>query len=298
MFYCRKKMFPVALMIFILTAGANSASASWWELGSAKQELSVPYGTEEVKREERMIAGRKLDFIYYASSQGAAAIKDFYRKKLSASGWTEQELMQNLKKLPAVRVTPEMEDSMGRTMYFSKDPEQVIISFMPSEFSRDNKTRFTVSYSKTNDNASSSKEAENVFPKLLAHPKKDVTPVYPGASLLTLSEQDKTMRATYSVSSDIEPVANFYKDNMSAKGWNLVDMKPIERKVAGGVSGDCPSCKKLTPAADMKIELALTELNFSNPSGDKCNIMLSNASNASENMSITTILVDYAENKK
>lgn len=299
-----KKIFLAVFITIMLLFGVNSAYAAWWDIVSLNKGLPVPSDTEEVKREERLIVGNKFDFIYYVSKSDITVIKNFYRSKLVASGWVEQELAQDLKQLPGVKINPDMEQTLGHNLSFSKDEEQLIISFLPSQYSRDNKTRFTVCYGKIAKDFKETQETPTL-PALIDKPKKDVAPVYPEASLVALSEQAKSLKASYAVKSDIEDVLVFYKENMPGYGWSLVNEKPIDRKTAGGLSGldleDCPSCKNSLPAAgNAAIELRFGQLDFSNQAGDRCSIMASNAKSpqgAPSPLSITTILVDYEEKK-
>jgi hypothetical protein len=303
---CRqnKKIFLAVFITIMLLFGVNSAYAAWWDIASLNKGLSVPSDAEEVKREERLIAGNKFDFIYYVSKSDITVIKNFYRSKLAASGWVEQELAQDLKQLPGVKINPDMEQTLGYNLSFSKDEEQLIISFLPSQYSRDNKTRFTVCYGKIAKDFKETQETP-ALPALIDKPKKDVAPVYPEASLVALSEQAKSLKASYAVKADIEGVLVFYKENMPGYGWSLVNEKPIDRKTAGGLSGlgleDCPSCKNsLSSAGNAAIELRFGQLDFSNQAGDRCSIMASNAKSPQGTpspLSITTILVDYEEKK-
>lgn len=278
--FCRK-IYLVAFILFNLLIGLNSAHASWWDVSFWNKGLSVPADTQEVKREERMIAGNKFDFVYYASKSNIEVIKNFYRFKLKSMGWSEQELLRELKAMPGVKIdNPEVAQALERNLSFTKDEQQIIISFLPAQYSKDNLTRFTVCYGKISKNLKDL-QASDSLPRLLAKPKKEVAPDFPGASLITLSEADKALKASYSVKSDIEPVVDFYRENMRRYGWFLVNEKPIEKRIAGGAS----------------IELRFAELKFSNSAQDRCNIMLSNAGVPQGNLSITTILVDYEEKK-
>lgn len=278
--FCRK-IYLAAFIIFNLLLGLNSAHASWWDVSSWNKGLPVPADSQEVKREERMIAGNKFDFIYYAGKSNIEVIKNFYRFKLKSMGWSEQELLRQLKAMPGVKIDNlQVAQALERNLSFTKDEEQIIISFLPAQYSKDNLTKFTVCYGKISKNLKDL-QASDSLPRLLAKPKKEVAPDFPGASLITLSEADKALKASYSVESDIEPVLDFYRENMRRYGWLLVNEKPIEKRIAGGTS----------------IELRFAELKFSNSAQDRCNIMLSNAGVPQGNLSITTILVDYEEKK-
>lgn len=280
--FCRNKNIYLAVFIMLnLLFGLNSAHASWWDVSSWNKGMPVPTDTQEVKREERIITGNKFDFVYYASKSDIEVIKNFYRVKLKNTGWSEQELLRELKAMPQVKIDNlEMAQALERNLVFSKDEEQVIISFLPKQYSKDNLTKFTVCYGKIAKNLSEAQAADSL-PRLVATPKKEVAPNFPGASLVLLSEEAKTLKASYSVKSDIEPVVDFYRENMSRYGWVLVNEKPIEKRIAGGAS----------------IELRFAELDFSNQAQDRCNIMVSNAGGPGGNLSITTILVDYEEKK-
>ncbi len=281
MFYRNKKFYLAVFIMLNLLISLNSAHASWWDVSSWNKGMPVPTDTQEVKREERIITGNKFDFVYYASKSDIEVIKNFYRVKLKNTGWSEQELLRELKGVPGIKIDNlEMEQALERNLVFSKDEEQIIISFLPKQYSKDNLTKFTVCYGKISKNLSEAQAADSL-PRLVAKPKKEVAPDFPGASLVLLSEEAKTLKASYSVKSDIEPVVDFYRENMSRYGWVLVNEKPIEKRIAGG-----------TP-----IELRFAELDFSNQAQDRCNIMVSNAGGPGGNLSITTILVDYEEKK-
>lgn len=302
MFYRNKNIYLTVFIMLNLLVGLNSAHASWWDVSSWNKGLPVPADSQEVKREERVIAGNKFDFVYYASKSDIEVIKNFYRVKLKSTGWNELELLRELKAIPGIKIDNlEMAQTLEKNLTFSKDEEQIIISFLPRQYSKDNLTKFTVSYGKIAKNLNDAQAADSL-PRLIAKPKKEVAPDFPGASLITLSEGPKTLKASYSVKSDIEPVVNFYRENMHRYGWVLVNEKPIEKRIAGGTSElgleSCPTCKNSLSAGNAAIELRFAELDFSNQAQDRCNIMISNAGGGPQgNLSITTILVDYEEKK-
>lgn len=291
----------MVLIIFTLVLGVGMVEAAWWD----QLRIPVPQNTQESKREKRMIAGIEFDFIYYSSALDAQSIEDFYRSGLANAGWTEKELMKEVNKMPGFQTDPAMAEILKHNLVFSKEDLQLIINFLPSIANAAGKTKFSVCYGKVGKPTEISQK-EDFMPRLLTKPKKDVAPVYPGANLVTLSEQPDFLRASYFTKDDIEAALAFYKANMFGYGWSLVGESPIKKRESRDfavqnipIEQYCPTCKNNLPASIGSPELLFGNLAFSNDAGDRCNIVVSQArsTQAAAPMEITTILVDYEKKK-
>lgn len=267
------------------------------------ETLAVPLNTELVSSETRRIAGSEMEFTYYASTQNQERIKDFYRSKLTNTGWKEKELLKDLQKIPNFQIEPSLTNAFAQNLLFEKDGEALIITFLPEGVSQDNKTRFTIAQGKMDFQTPVSEEAD-FSPQLLKESKNDVAPTYPDASLIALSEDDTSLKATYSAQDSVERVDRFYKDRMPAYGWVLTDETPLHKieSAAPGqkaISELCPSCAQL--GVEIKpVEIFYAELDFSNAQGDTCSIGLSQVitdTQLKEVVNLTTIMVDYAKKK-
>ena len=251
-----------------------------------KQAIPVPPNTEQVKKEARRIAASEFDFTYYASAQPAGQLKDFYRLRLTNSGWKEKTLLKDLEQIPGLQMEPALRSSLGQNMMmFEKEGVTLIINFLPEGVFPDQKTRFTVAQGKIG--LQSAPSADTIPPiELLAKPHKEVAPTYPGAALISLSEPAGALTATYFTQDDINAVAAFYKNKMPNYGWSLVEEKAPE---------------KLEMSQTSNMESWMAQLSFVNANQDTCNIILSQAISGQAGpakMEMTTILVNYAEKKK
>lgn len=295
----RYKLLLVAVMMTVVT---DYALAAWGDT----QAIPVPAYAEQVNKDAKMIAGVKFDFTYYTSTQDAATIKDFYRSRLPNLGWKEKTPLKDLVQIPDFKLEPSLSNVFEQNLLFEKDGSTLIINFMPEGFSKDNKTRFTVSKGKLDINAGLGGDTDFV-PVLLAKPKKDVFPVYPGAALISLSEPPKAIRATYFTKDNIDAVAEFYKTQMPNYGWSLAEEKAPEKiNISEGSRNDiaklCPSCAQNALVSPEDIEAWMGQLSFSNQEGDSCDVVLSQVLPGKEMPDAfkinTTVLVNYAEKKE
>jgi len=247
----------------ILQAGL--VHADWWS-----QNLTpVPSGASKILEEERMIGGSQQHLTYYVTDEDAAGVMDFYRKQLTDSNWNEVDLKKGMPN--------EITKALGNTLIFENSQERIVIVFPPKESFRDLKTRFTLSRGKIKEEPSGL--ADN---QLLAKPKQDIAPVFPGAVLTNLIESREAQKSGYYCKNSLEEVAEFYKKNMILRGWRLESESPSEQ----------------LPMEEAKnMRMTLKRLIFSNSRDDSCTIGLSQATFGREipdlGDSITNITVDY-----
>lgn len=300
MFFRYKLIALIFFAVSIVAINRIPVDAAWWE----EQNIPLPVNTEEVKTETRMMYGSQFNFTYYTSAQDIDSIKGFYRNRLPNLGWKEREIAKELGQVQGLKMDASFNNVLGQNLTFEKGSDMLIVNFMPAGFSKDGKTRFSISKGKIDLSKPPSPDT-SFAPELLTKPKKDVAPIYPGASLTNLSEQASSLRATYFTKDDIEQVISFYKTMMPNYGWYLNSEKPIE-KIDFGAAGEydvskyCPSCPKGATDLAKSMETWLAELNFNNQKGDICNIVLSNVATAQGmpgSLNMTTILVNYEEKK-
>lgn len=299
MFVSGRMKITLILIAAVFILSSNVFNNALGEMAS----VPLPPSAEEIRQEVKKIAGSAFTFNYYTSEQDTLTIKNFYRSTLSNLGWKEKEPLKDLAGVTNFQVNSSLADNLSLNLIFEKDDGQMlIINFLPQVASSDGKTRFTIAEGKVDFKAQSTTQQDFV-PELLAKPKKDITPTYPGASLINLNEDATYLRAGYFTKDDIEAVSSFYKNNMPGYGWNLITEKPIQEVAAAENNYDlykyCPQCPK-DIGFDMKsIKTRLTELKFSNTNGDVCSIVVSTRSSAESGFdNMTVILVNYAEKKK
>ncbi|MCX5711222.1 MAG: hypothetical protein NT060_04635 [Candidatus Omnitrophica bacterium] len=239
--------------------------ADWWN----QNQTPVPSNSHKTREEERLIGGSRQHFTYYITDENADAIKSFYRKQLTDSDWQEVDLVSHLPKANA--------DALKMMLIFENNGERIIIVFPPTEAFRDRKTRFTVSRGQIKEEV-----PDSVDNQLLAKPKKDIAPVFPGAILTNLIETPDAQKASYYCKNGIEELAQFYKNNMALRGWRLVSDTPLEKIPMGGAKN---------------IRTVSKTLIFSNSRNDSCKIGLAQTSFGKEfpdvGGSLTNIMVDY-----
>lgn len=305
----KRNMFLTAgLLMVLLILNVGVAFSAWWE----GKDLPVPPGAEEIKKENRKMVGLEFEFTYYASGQGMDQVKDFYRKKLVQSGWKERQMGLELKNLDLPEGAPKIDANFfskaaETNLVFETDDETLSITFLPVELTRGEKTKFTLCRGKKPDPAAQIDVNAIAVPELVEKPKKEVYSVYPQSSLVSLSEGQRSLSATYFTKARIEDVVNFYKSEMSKYEWYLANEKPLG-KMNKGVSGqsagnaDCASCAKGVPAVSgASLETWAAELAFSNSRGDGCRVMIAEVIPAEEKykaLGMTTITVNYEEKAK
>lgn len=292
----------VMIMAAVLTLSVNTLNAAWWE----GKDVPVPWGAEEAYQETRRIAGSNFVFTYYRTTQDSVdTIKAFYRSRLANSGWKKREILNELRQVPNVPLDISFGNALEQNLMFEKDTDVLIINFMPEGAFNDGKTRFSVAKGKI-DFKNVPIDKEQLVPALIAKPKKEVAPVYPGASLISLSETDNSSLQGYYTQDDIETAIIFYKENMPNKGWALVGEKPVQETFAASGNLDlakhCPNCTQFSGLGSSSIKNKVAELHFSNASKDTCDIVFSNQSSelmkAIPFSSMTVVMVNYEEEKK
>ncbi|MFA4888090.1 MAG: hypothetical protein WC628_00745 [Candidatus Omnitrophota bacterium] len=275
-----------------------------------QKDIPLPEDTQKIKQEKRQIAGMEFEFISYISGTEVSLVKDFYRSKLIELGWQEKDVLGQLDKLKekaAVNVDSErVKKALEENLMFDKGEENMVINFIPGQFVRDNKTHFIICRGTIDPKtALQNMQSTDYIPKLLDKPKKEIMPVYPDSSLLSLSEDKNSLKANYIVKEDIALLAQFYKDNMPRYGWSLAKESPLEKvntkQALQGQADYCPSCPRETKAENSNMEILSTELIFSNESKDTCKVMLSYLSSlklGNSPGSFTVVIIDYAKKTK
>lgn len=287
------KFSVIALFFMLLFFRFDPLHAAWWDGNNA---VPLPPGAKQAMKENRRIGGADMTFTYYTGDSSPGQIKDFYRKKLALSGWQEKNLSQDIAKLQMPNINQEMvEKAFENNLYFEKDGETLIINFLPGGYTKDNQTRFTVAQGRVNQKAPSSDAF--AVPELIAKPKKDVFPVYPGASLMTLAEKADFLKASYFSKDDSERVAEFYREKMGGYGWELVSATPLQKMTAP--AQECPTCPKGVNLPTVEnVETWAATMEFTDQKGDSCTIGITEvitpgAGQEVKPMAITTITVDY-----
>ncbi len=295
-----KTKITILLILSALSLNLSLLNVAMADTGA----IRVPSGAEEIRRETRRIAGGEFVFHYYASSQDSAAIKDFYNSTLPKSGWQEKNPLKELKQVPNFQVDSSLSNALEQNLIFEKDGEMVIVNFLPSGTSSDGKTRFTVAQGKI-DLKNPDVAKQDFVPVVLTKPRKDIAPVYPGASLISLNEGSDYLKAGYFTRDDIETAASFYRNNMGSYGWNLTEEKPIQEMANEAGNYDiykyCPTCPKDMNINLNSIKTKLTQLKFSNDKQDACAVTVSSRASTDASMSLagmTVILVNYEQKKK
>lgn len=291
----------LSIIMIILAISLNPVNAAWWD----KQGIPLPHDTEQVRQEARRISGSEFDFTYYTSSQEPGELKDFYRDTLANLGWQEKILSKDIEQIPGLQMQPALTSALEQNLIFEKEGATLIINFLPEGIIKDQKTHFTLAQGKMGPQ-STPPSGTILPPELLAKPKKEVAPVYPGAALISLSEPDNALTASYFTQEDINEVSAFYKAKMPDYGWSLVEEKAPERLEMPAVSKEdivkvCPSCAEKAGISTKNIEAWVAQLSFVNSRKDTCNIILSQVMvpvESADKMKTTTILVNYAEKKK
>jgi len=285
------------IISFIVSVGITSSLYAWW----GKDTVPVPPNTEEVKSETRRIAGEEFDFTYYESALSAARIKGFYRRRLPDLGWEEKDILKDVAQAPGFQVSPQLRTFLADNLTFQRDDRIIVINFIPEEFSKDGKTRFTISEGKMDLGAEVPPDRDFI-PELLVEPEmKDLMPLYPGASLINIFERPDSQQATYITRDDIEDVLAFYKRYMPDYGWYLRKETPLTplnlgEFTKGDISDYCPTCPKDMAVPFESIQMFTSELTFSDDRRKLCKIFLSNVISSVElpySIDMTTILVHY-----
>ncbi|MDP2941652.1 MAG: hypothetical protein Q8N85_05335 [Candidatus Omnitrophota bacterium] len=287
---------------------ATIFAALFFSLQAFAEEAPLPASAELVKQERRRIAGMEMEFSYYTSAQDAQAIKSFYRGQLAKLGWKENAPLAGLRQVEGVTVDASLKERLEANLIFQKGDLMLVINFLPAELARGQKTRFTLCQTQMDlSKVMSLAQAggQTGFPELLNKPQKEVAPVYPDASLITLSEDADSLRLVYYSRDSIAQAAVFYKEQMPSYGWELTDEQPVRKanseELGLQAAANCPTCPGYNSALAKKMEMLYGEFEFRNAAQDRCKIAVSNmqANINNQNLAsgITTIIVDYAKKK-
>lgn len=297
-----KSKTKIIILLILAGLGLNMSLLNVARAGTGA--IRVPPGAEEIRRETRRIAGGEFVFRYYASGQDSAAIKDFYNSTLLNSGWQAKSPLKDLQQAPNFQVNPSLTNVLEQNLIFEKEGDTVIVNFLPSGTTSDGKTRFTVAQGKI-DLKNENLTEQDFVPAVLTKPRKDIAPVYPGATLISLNEGSDYLKAGYFTKDDIEDAALFYRNNMQSHGWNLTEETPVQETTNDAGNNDiykyCPTCPKDVNINLNSIKTKFTQLKFSNDKQDACGITISSRASTDPSMPLagmTIILVNYEQKKK
>ncbi|MBM3245385.1 MAG: hypothetical protein FJZ15_06305 [Candidatus Omnitrophica bacterium] len=289
----------IIAIIFLSAVKINQLQAAWWQLNN----IPTPPNTEEVKKEKRNLHGAELDFTYYSSLLSPDDVKDFYRQKLAASGWSERDLFKGLPSMPdgLQDARGSLSGTLGNNLLFEKDKETLVITFVPAGFLQSDRTQYSICKGIIAPNPGAKTEADYI-PKLETKPKKDIAPAYPGSSLISLAEDQHSLKSTYFTKDTIDSVAAFFRDKMPAYGWMIVKEMPLKKLDYGNmnVSEYCPSCVKDSGVSDKPVDVLSGGFNFRNSRGDVCSIILSDVAPIEKTTfasGMTLIYITYNENR-
>lgn len=257
------------IAILALALNCNLAYAEW-----GVQSIPVLPDAKEEMKQNRTMAGLEFVFTFYSSNSNSSSIKDFYRNRLPPLGWKENDLLKNLGSLPGIKIPEQAAGMLEQNLVFEKDKEKLIITFLPSNVYKDTKTRFTIA--RGSMDLEKVNPENNLIPKIGDKPKKEIAPVYPGASLMALSEDVNFQQAQYAVEDDINKVIDFYKAKMPNYAWILAKEFPIQRttydKQKIDFSKYSPDCPVITDSTKMP-QGEKAELIFSKNNGETCKIV-------------------------
>lgn len=296
MFFRHKLVRLSGFILLIALITLHPVYAAWWD----RNAIPLPGGSEEAFQETRNISGSEFVFKYYTSSQDAKSISDFFRSKLPALDWKEKELLKEMSQVPGLKIPGSVESMLAMNSIFEKEGEIIMINFLPEGVIHDGKTRFTIARGKMETKKAPGED--DFIPRLAGKPKADVAPAYPGAALISLSENTGFMRAVYFSKDNIGKVSEFYKDKMANYGWSLKEEKPLKKLDSdeADISKLCPDCPtdNQVSQAIKPVGMTVRELDFSNQQGDLCIIALTEAGpkQADEGNKLantTTIMVQY-----
>ncbi len=234
--------------------------------GQKEEVLPLPNNTREIKREGPIV--------YYRTTESSKEIRDFYIRRLPILGWEALHVSE-------------------QNLIFEKDQEILSLVFLLADLAQDSHTQFVLARSKKEASkniegkaSAPPKDFSEVYPSLQIpqQPKEEVAPVYPGASLVGLSEEGQEIRMTYITNAPVEDVSSFYEKEMSDYGWNLTNQPELE------------TLSQRSKVKDSHVGQWTTELNFLRQDQAHCRIFISDIVLGDEppfSSDMTTIIVNY-----
>lgn len=276
----RKFFYLLMIILSTMFIFSGSAAADWFQRG-----IDVPPQTTEKKKDTKTVAGRDAVYTYYESSLGVSNLKDFYRKRLPRQGWKERDFQSQIKsQLPDNSIDKRYDVFLDNNLLFDKGGKELIISFVPSGMRTGGKTMFVVAETTVKEDT-----YDQYIPKSTLAPKKNIAPVYPGAYMVQLDEDEDSMRGAYFTKDDADKVIAFFKSEMGKYDWSLVSEKPFSKMDTGAAE-----------SYGLKA-LFLAELNFTNSAADTCRIEVSKSEfkeeQITQDLKITNIRVVYDKKK-
>lgn len=311
MLFLKKTDWRISLIILaFIFADLTIVKAAWFGDGA----LAVPQSTEELNRSKRETAGMIFEMINYKSQLSKSDISAFYQDKLSKDGWELRNLLKEAKQVPILHLNQDQVDMLGTVLLFQKRDLLFTVNFLPDSIKQE-----SVFYSVSRlVGMSSGKAAESGIrsnqdffsvSELLTKPKKQFAPVYPGAKLNFISEDERLSVLQYISPDSVEKISQYYREHMASHGWDLVSEKPIEFKdLPTGIDPQsCPSCAQKNAEflnntnMPQSMQKESTVLIFNNKNQARCEIAITSLKINREVLNLpaeyTTIMLNYYDAK-
>lgn len=216
------------------------AEASWQEAIEeiTAYQVPLPAATKEAQQEKAQLAGGDFLIKIYTSDLSFAEIAKFYQTRLAQNGWED---ISKHKRAEAVAGS----DYFKNTLIFKKGQELLTIQNLQA--SGKNTTSFSIS--KGRPAFLKSPEEQAVVNEVEF---KDI-PVYPNGKLYPLSSIQTAGRkqVAYVTADNLDTVIQFYRRELSAVGWQIVDELPVIASSEADLK-DYPQIEKLPVPADVK----------------------------------------------
>lgn len=202
----------IAIIIFVLSLVYPLIAYCAW--------LPVPSSTQELRRDRQELMGNDIIVTIYQSDLSFDEIAEFYKERLGASGWQEITADKTITKDLS-------RGAFSKLSIFQKDDNMITISYLPtSEIV--GKTRYSLTQGKFSFPEDAG-EKEKI--KLEEYGNTKGIPAYPNATLVPFASA-KTFSGrqwAYNTSDTPESVLGFYREKMSAYGWELDQQIPITK---------------------------------------------------------------------
>lgn len=281
MFFKSRMVFINAWIICFIALSAGLPVAF-----SSNGELPLPPNTQLTKKEARKLAGAEFAFSYYSSQEEVGQLINFYRANLPALGWKEKNILNDLGPAASQQGGAGLEKFLAQALMFEKGSDLLTVNFMPIEKAGSREVYYSLAQGALDLQAEKPPIDLDTIPELLDKPKKEVIPPYPGAALVTLSEDSGYLKATYTSKDSINSVIEFYRQNGSDYGWSLVEEEPA---------------RKLELDNTQAAEILYAEMIFTNQRHDVLRLgfsFLAFGPELPDSFDFTNIMVEYARKKK
>lgn len=195
----------VSFLFFLLVFILSFTYAQAWE------KVSLPNQTIQIKEEEMVMDGQKINLIHCRSSLSQEEIRNFYLRFLPGLGWSEDCPECNQRK----------EDSR---ISFSRADNEIVITIIPAPMDKGkNDIIITMSKVKHKDREEAQEDAIDTEDS----PGSDLSfiPRYPQSQRISSLEYSASQKATltYSSMDGVNKILDFYRQSMADYNWNLAD---------------------------------------------------------------------------